>query len=371
MESRVKSRIVRNSALSVLLYAFPVALMCATLALTGSHPWEHMQVVHQAVADAGGAWAWLHLDRYGLIVFTVALGIVEFAFGLYDEHWTKNERILDIACFILPKLLVGPAVAYFSLKILPVLMPGLHGVFAWVPFLWACLIIAVSDDLTQYWYHRLHHEVPWLWRFHRTHHSASYMGMAMASRQNLIYTFFFSQTYLTAILVFVGLGPAAVVVRTIKSIITTTAHSSIPWDRPFYKYRILSPLAWLLERVISTPATHHAHHAATADDGVGYYKGNFGNMFFLWDVLFGTAHISRQYPAVYGISHYEGDPWYSQLLWPILKSNVGGSELAADGPIVRADANEQGRDQSSPLMRACHTAKRERTCTLASESELS
>jgi sterol desaturase/sphingolipid hydroxylase (fatty acid hydroxylase superfamily) len=314
--------------------------MCAVLALTNSHPWEHIRAAHQAAEaaqHASGAWSWLRFDRYGLVIFTLALGIVEFTLGLYDEHWTKNECILDISCFILPKLVVGPAVAYFSLKILPLLIPNLRGVFSWVPFLWGCLIIAVSDDLTQYWYHRVHHEIPWLWRFHRTHHSASYMGMAMASRQNLIYTFFFSQTYLTAILVFVGLGPAAVTVRTIKSIITTTAHSSIPWDRPFYTHRALAPLGWILERVISTPATHHAHHAATTDDGVGYYKGNFGNMFFLWDLLFGTAHISRQYPAIYGISHYEGDPWYSQLLWPILKSNIEGSELAANGPVVRAE----------------------------------
>jgi hypothetical protein len=97
-------------------------------------------------------------------------------------------------------------------------------------------------------------------------------------------------------------------------------------------------VAWVLERLISTPATHHAHHAATTDDGVGYYKGNFGNMFFLWDVIFGTAHISRRYPTAFGISHYEGDPWYAQVLWPVFKSNVPGSELAADGPVVREDA---------------------------------
>jgi sterol desaturase/sphingolipid hydroxylase (fatty acid hydroxylase superfamily) len=340
MDSAVKARIARNAAWSLLIYALPVILMCAWLALTGAHPWEGMANAHGAVqtgAHVGGPWSWLALDRYGLVIFTLALGIVEFLFGLYDEHWTGNERTLDIACFIIPKIITGPIVAWFSLKLLPVIMPALHGAFAWVPFWWGCAIIAVGDDLTQYWYHRLHHEIPWLWRFHRTHHSASYMGMAMASRQNLLYTIFFSQTYLTAILVFVGMGPAAVTVRGIKSIITTTAHSSIPWDRPFYKYRLLHPLAWVLERLISTPATHHAHHAASTDDGVGYYKGNFGNMFFLWDVLFGTAHISRQYPAVYGISHYEGDPWYSQLLWPILKSNIEGSELAHDGPMVRVD----------------------------------
>jgi sterol desaturase/sphingolipid hydroxylase (fatty acid hydroxylase superfamily) len=148
------------------------------------------------------------------------------------------------------------------------------------------------------------------------------MGMAMANRQNILYTVFFSQIWLTAALVYLGLGRAAVTVQVIKSAITLLGHSSLAWDKPFYKYRILHPVAWVLERTISTPATHDAHHAATIGDGVGYYKGNFGIMFFLWDVIFGTAHISRQYPARYGISHYQGDKWYAQLFWPIVKSTT-------------------------------------------------
>ncbi|MEZ2335386.1 sterol desaturase family protein [Mucilaginibacter sp. RCC_168] len=278
-----------------------------------------------------------NLNGYGFSVLVLVLGVLEFSFGLYKKRWTKNERWVDIACFTIPKLIVKPVIAYYGLKVLPSILPGFKNAFDWVPFFWGFIIIAVADDLTQYWYHRLHHEVPWLWRFHRTHHSASYMGMAMASRQNVIYTLFFSQTYLTTALVYLGLGIPAIVVKGIKGTITTLAHSSIPWDKPFYQYKVLHPLAWVLERTISTPATHHAHHAATTDDGVGYYKGNFGNMFFLWDVIFGTAHISRQYPKAYGISHYEGDQWYAQLLWPIFKSKVPGSELAADGQMVRED----------------------------------
>jgi hypothetical protein len=64
-------------------------------------------------------------------------------------------------------------------------------------------------------------------------------------------------------------------------------------------------------------------------------------MYFLWDVLFGTAHISRQYPSEYGISHYQGDAWHAQLLWPVFKSNIAGSELAADGPVVGTDTEAQ------------------------------
>lgn len=281
-----------------------------------------------------------NLSSWGLPVFMLILGIVEFSFGLYKKHWSKNERILDIVCYTVPKIVVRPLVAYFGLKFLPIALPGFKAAFAWVPFWWGFLIIAIADDLTQYWYHRLHHEVPFLWRFHRTHHSAPYMGMAMASRQNIIYTIFFSQTYLTTALVYIGLGYPALFVKGIKSIITTLAHSSIPWDKPFYEKKWLNPIAWVLERAISTPATHHAHHADSNDDGIGHYKGDFGNMFFIWDIIFGTGLITRKYPTGYGVKSYQQEEWYAQFLWPIFKSKKEGSELAHNGPMVKEDVAE-------------------------------
>src|SRR6185312_8077202 len=138
-------------------------------------------------------------------VLTLALGVVEFFFGLYDRRWTWNEKILDAVCFVAAKVVIRPLMVYFTLLALPRLFPGQKGVFSWVPFWWGFFIIAVADDLTQYWYHRLHHQVPFMWRFHRTHHSAQYMGMSMAGRQNIIYTIFFSQLYLTAALNYLGL----------------------------------------------------------------------------------------------------------------------------------------------------------------------
>jgi sterol desaturase/sphingolipid hydroxylase (fatty acid hydroxylase superfamily) len=331
IDAAVRKSILKGLSFSVFIYAMPVALLFLSLYLRGQRPWESPISAAQALL--------LHRwNDYGVSAFILLLGVVEFLFGLYDrERWNGNEKLTDIACFAFPLLVVRPVVTYFGLTVLPLLLPHARNIFAWVPFWWGFFIICIADDLTQYWYHRLHHQVPWLWRFHRTHHSAPYMGMSMASRQNAFYTIFFSQIYVTSALVYLGLGASAIVVQTIKSAITILAHSAIPWDEPLYKYKALHPVAWVLERSISTPATHHAHHADTTDDGVGYYKGNFGNMFFLWDVLFGTAHISRQYPKTFGISHYEGDPWYAQFLWPVFKSNIQGSELAADGPVVRED----------------------------------
>jgi sterol desaturase/sphingolipid hydroxylase (fatty acid hydroxylase superfamily) len=326
---------IRNAALSLFIYALPVFLMLGWFSLRGSRPWERVQAAAHAAALHPAAQTRVH--SYGFMLFILALGVVEFSLGLYGDEWNKNEKALDLACFAIPKLVFAPFFAWFSLTVLPRFFPHQHNLFTWVPFVWGLLILCIADDLTQYWYHRLHHEIPWLWRFHRTHHSAPYMGMSMAGRQNAFYSIFFSQTYVTSVLVYLGFGPAAAVVLGVKSTITTLAHSSIAWDKPLYRYRALHPIAWVVERLISTPATHHAHHASTTDDGVGYYKGNFGNMFFLWDVIFGTGHISRQYPKEFGISHYEGDPWYAQLFWPVFKSNIPGSELAAGGPVVRTD----------------------------------
>jgi|GEM_PF-46790 len=345
IKKEIARSIFRDALVSVLLYVLPVVLMLGWLFLTGERPWNLR--VHGHVLGFLGP-VFKNLNTWGLPVLMVVVGVVEWGLGFYKGGWSRNERVLDIVCFAIPKIVVRPAVVYFSLRLLPLLLPSSAGIFAWVPFWWGFFIIAVADDLTQYWYHRLHHQVPFLWRFHRTHHSAPYMGMAMASRQNVIYTIFFSQIYLTAALIYLGLGESALLVTGIKSLITTAAHSSIAWDKPLYRRRWLNPLAWVLERTISTPATHHAHHADSDDDGVGHYKGNFGNMFFLWDVIFGTGLITRQYPSGYGIKHYQQEEWYAQFVWPLVKSKKKGSELSAGGPVV---GDEEVIGDGAPLAR--------------------
>jgi sterol desaturase/sphingolipid hydroxylase (fatty acid hydroxylase superfamily) len=332
-----KKKLKKDLIISAFLYVLPLALMFSAFAISGIQPWNNPLPDHTAFTkDHTGVLGWItsvfqNMRSWGLTVLVLALGVLELILGLYDEDkWTKNEKTLDIVCFILPKIIIAPVTAYFSLQLLPVILPYAANVFAWVPFWLGFVIIAVADDLTQYWYHRLHHQVPFLWRFHRTHHSAPYMGMSMASRQNIIYTFFFSQTYLTATLTYMGLGFPALFVRVIKSLITTFAHSSIAWDKPLYRIKWLHPVAWVLERFISTPATHHAHHAATTNDGVGNYKGNFGNMFFIWDMIFKTGLISRKFPASYGMKSYKQEEWQAQLFWPFIKSKVEGSALASE-----------------------------------------
>lgn len=92
------------------------------------------------------------------------------------------------------------------------------------------------------------------------------------------------------------------------------------WDEPLYKIKWLSPVKWLVQRTISTPATYSAHYGKHKSDGVTNYKGNFGNLLFFWDVLFGTAKITRRYPDEIGVENLPPISAAEPLAWPLFRS---------------------------------------------------
>ena len=99
---------------------------------------------------------------------------------------------------------------------------------------------------------------------------------------------------------------------------------------------------------ISTPATHWAHHAITNADGIGHYKGNFGNLLFIWDIIFGTALITRQYPDAVGLADdqlFGTERWYHQMFYPLLQSQREHTALRFGGKIF--DGDEVAAQQSS------------------------
>ncbi len=143
-----------------------------------------------------------------------------------------------------------------------------------------------------------------------------------------------------ALFVYLGAGFVAIVYGIVKGLVTIAAHSETRWDRFLYRYKYLAPLAWLIERTISTPATHFSHHALSEADGLGHYTGNFGNLLFFWDVLFGTALISQQYPKEFGIPvdpKRGPEPWYVQMFYPLFQPrSVVGEDLPQERDFVPA-----------------------------------
>lgn len=193
-------------------------------------------------------------------------------------------------------------------------LSGLH-------FLAGFGLFLIFDDLTQYWWHRLSHSIPWLYKLHRPHHNAEYMSIRLVYRNNTFYYAMMPGLWFSGALIYLGLGWVYAVYIIMKMTIIFGAHSDIPWDKPLYKIKALSPLMWVIERTISTPATHHAHHGRHKADGVTHYKGNFGNMLFLWDIIFGTAKITRRYPPEYGVENLPETSMLEQLIWPLVRKH--------------------------------------------------
>ena len=261
-------------------------------------------------------------------IFLLVLGAIEALGGLYlEDKRTRNDFTIELLSLVTLSTLIQPAIFVIALWFMAVFFPGFEDYFMGVSLWWHVAAFLVFDDMTQYWWHRLSHVSPAMWKLHRPHHVVEEMGVLVTYRNAVLYYAMMPGIWFSAILVYLGMGYVYLIYLPVKLVIILLAHSETRWDRLLYKYKVLHPLAWVIERTISTPSTHFAHHGLTAEDGVSHPNGNYGNLLFFWDVLFGTAKITRRYPKRFGAWNQMKEPWYVQLLFPIIRSKDSRSEL--------------------------------------------
>lgn len=267
-------------------------------------------------------------DEKAVIAVLLIFGIAEALLGAYKKgNRTRNDYATELFGFINLTIFIQPGVLLLVAFLGRRFFPELEGRFVSLAAGWQFIILIFIEDLPQYWWHRLAHNSPALWRLHLAHHASPAMGVGTAFRNDALYFLFMPNMWLASIAVYLGFAKVYIVYTVIKLLIIIGAHSQVRWDSFFYRYKILHPLAWLLEHIISTPATHFAHHGLTDDDGVSNNNGNFGNMLFIWDQLFGTAKFTRKYPSVFGVENDPKDPWYVMLYYPFLRSKNKSSTL--------------------------------------------
>ena len=160
-------------------------------------------------------------------------------------------------------------------------------VASWAPVL-QLFVLFILRDFIHWNVHRLLHRVPWLWEFHKVHHSVKEMGFAAHLRyhwmENVVYR---SLEYLPLAMVGFGIDDF-LVVHLITLSIGHFNHSNIKVP--------LGPLKY----IFNNPQMHIWHHAKAlpTDHGV-----NFAISLSLWDYLFKTAYIpesGRDIPLGFG-----------------------------------------------------------------------
>lgn len=269
-----------------------------------------------------------NFDAYAVLGILVVFSLMETIGGyLSRSNRSKDDWLVETLGFFGLSMLIKPGIVLAVLLLGQAFLPESAYIFQGMNFWIALPLYLLVDDVLQYWYHRSAHEYEFLWKLHRPHHAAEEMGFLVSYRNAFLYYLLMPNIWWVGVVTLLGGAKAVAVGLILKQLVIIGSHSTTKWDQYLYKYKWLNPLAWILERIIITPATHHAHHGRSQADGISDPNGNFGNMFFIWDQLFGTAIITRQYPSDYGLQTDPRDSWSSHLFYPLIKSGKAGSEI--------------------------------------------
>ena len=126
--------------------------------------------------------------------------------------------------------------------------------------------------------HYLMHMVPLLWRIHRVHHLDTELDVSTTVRGHPL-EFAVQSLPAVPIVVAFGLAPWVLVLYELLDVgVNLWSHSNV---------RVPGALAKALRYVIVTPDLHRIHHSAWKPET----NSNFGAVFPVWDLVFGTfAH---------------------------------------------------------------------------------
>lgn len=195
---------------------------------------------------------------------------------------------------------------------------GLTGILQ-LPWLFETVLVLAAMDYTLYFWHKLNHEVPFLWRFHNVHHVDLDLDVSTASR------FHFGELMLSGLyragqIFILGVDPFVLVL--FETMITAAAlfhHSN--WRLPLNAERALNTL-------LVTPRMHGIHHSIVE----GEANSNYSAITSLWDRCHGTLRLNvRQDQITIGVPAYRDEAeigFWSSLLLPFRRQR---SWLLPDG----------------------------------------
>jgi alkylglycerol monooxygenase len=153
--------------------------------------------------------------------------------------------------------------------------------------IWIYVIAFISLDFLGYWNHRFAHQINFLWNKHAIHHSSEEFNLACALRQSI-------STFVNLFTIF--LLPAALL-GIPANVINVIAPLHL-FAQFWYHTRHIDKMGFL-EKIIVTPSHHRVHHAINPE----YLDKNHGQIFIIWDKLFGTFQEELpNVPPVYGIT---------------------------------------------------------------------
>ena len=179
------------------------------------------------------------------------------------------------------------------------------GILQWLPemplWLYALVGLLLLDLIGAYLVHLVEHRIKFLWRFHLIHHTDNWIDTTSANRHHpgeSVIRFAFT----TMGVLIIG-SPMWMVFlyQTLSVVATQFNHANISLPKK---------VDTLLSYFIVSPDMHKVHH----HHALPYTDSNYGNIFSIWDRLFGTFMTLPKEEIIYGIDTYPDPKEHNQIL---------------------------------------------------------
>ncbi|HEY0300075.1 MAG TPA: sterol desaturase family protein [Rhizomicrobium sp.] len=167
-------------------------------------------------------------------------------------------------------------------------LPGADS--AWIKY---GLMFVVMDGL-DYAYHALMHKVPFLWRFHLAHHTDRVVDVSTTFREHPGETFIRNGFQILWVVLCGAPVEVLILRQTIQAATNIFAHTSL---------RLPPGPARVIGWLFVTPNLHHAHHHFR----MPATNCNYGDVFSVWDRLFGTFIELPAGEIVFGLDTHMSD----------------------------------------------------------------
>jgi sterol desaturase/sphingolipid hydroxylase (fatty acid hydroxylase superfamily) len=179
--------------------------------------------------------------------------------------------------------------------------------YIWQLPVWLKLILGVIlFDFVTYWFHRIAHKVPFLWRFHRVHHSDTTMDASTNFRAHpLELMFWFGTSNIIAAAIF-GLD-----------LLSLGLYFLVATPFFFLEHANLRFPTWIDKTfglIFTTPNLHKIHH----EQDQYFTDSNFADIFILWDRFFGTYKYKPAHEIKFGLKEFDDDK--KQTFWYLFRS---------------------------------------------------
>jgi sterol desaturase/sphingolipid hydroxylase (fatty acid hydroxylase superfamily) len=211
-----------------------------------------------------------------------------------DQRWLRRAWLSDAAYVIFNSKYAGLLIGYVT-----VLWIGrLDGIFArrWLaelPWWTQFILLLVSIDFVKWCIHNLLHRVPWLWEFHKVHHSIVEMDWMGDWRFHWVEILVYNTLLFVPAAALGARGEVALAVGVFDTLIGHFAHANLRWRIGWLKY------------VINSPEMHLWHHN---HPDCGPMHRNFALTLSVWDWMFRTAHLPAHDPERLGFEGIERYP---------------------------------------------------------------